>query len=66
MQETIRAIVTDGKLQPLDALSIPEGTEVVVTVISNGDAFWLDASHPSIEAIWNNPEDDIYGELLER
>lgn len=66
MQETIRAVVTDGKLQPLEDLSIPEGTEVLVTVVSNGDQFWLNASGSSIEAIWNNAEDDIYGELLER
>ena len=66
MQERIRAIVTEGRIQPLEDLSLPEGTEVIVTVVSNGDKFWLDASGPSIEAIWDNPEDDVYGELLER
>lgn len=66
MQETIRAIVADGKLQPLDTLSLPEGTEVIVTVVSSGDSFWLSATQPSIEAIWDNPEDDVYGELLEK
>lgn len=66
MQETIRAVVSNGKLQPLEDLGIPEGTEVVVTIVSNGDQFWLNASGSSIDAIWNNPEDDVYGELLER
>jgi predicted DNA-binding antitoxin AbrB/MazE fold protein len=65
MQERIRAIVTDGKLQPVDKLSLPEGTEVIVTVVSNGDSFWLSATQRSIDAIWDNPEDDVYGELLE-
>ena len=29
------------------------------------DDFWLKASEPSLNAIWDNSEDDIYGELLE-
>jgi predicted DNA-binding antitoxin AbrB/MazE fold protein len=66
MQERIRAIINDGKIQPLDDISLPEGTELIVTVVSNGDNFWLSASEPSLEAIWDNPEDDVYGELLER
>ena len=66
MQERIRAIVAEGKIQPLEDLSLPDGTEVIVTVVANGDRFWLNASGPSIEAIWDNPEDDVYGELLER
>jgi hypothetical protein len=66
MQERIRAIINDGKIQPLDDVSLPEGTELIVTVVSNGDNFWLYASEPSLEAIWDNPEDDVYGELLER
>ena len=66
MQERIRAIINDGKIQPLDDVSLPEGTELIVTVISNGDNFWLNASEPSLQAIWDNPEDDVYDELLER
>ena len=29
------------------------------------DDFWLKASEPSLNAIWDNSEDDIYAELLE-
>ena len=65
MQETIRAIVSKGRLEPLDELSIPDGTEVVVTIVSNGE-FWLDASESSLETIWGSPEDDVYAELLSR
>jgi len=64
MQETIRAIVSEGRIQLLEDLSLPEGTELIVTVVSNGDKFWVNASGPSIEAIWDNSEDDVYGELL--
>jgi hypothetical protein len=43
---------------------VPDGTEVLVTILSNGDDFWLNASEPSLNAIWDNPEDDVYAELL--
>ena len=66
MQERIRAIINDGKIQPLDDVSLPEGTELIVTVVSNCDNFWLNASEPSLQTIWDNPEDDVYDELLER
>ncbi|MCA1573572.1 MAG: hypothetical protein LC770_03355 [Acidobacteria bacterium] len=31
----------------------------------DGDDFWLNASQPSLHAIWGNSEDDVYAELLE-
>lgn len=65
MQERIRATVNKGKIE-VEALHVPDGTEVLVTILSNGENFWLNASGPSLDAIWDNPEDDIYAELLER
>lgn len=65
MQERIRAVVNEGRIEPLDKLDLPDGTQVLVTVISNDDDFWLRASEPSLNAIWDNPEDDVYAELLE-
>ncbi|CAN5729478.1 hypothetical protein BH20ACI4_BH20ACI4_07010 [soil metagenome] len=32
----------------------------------NGDDFWLQASEDTLNEIWNNEEDDIYAELLEK
>lgn len=29
------------------------------------DRFWLEASQPSLNLIWDNPEDDVYSKLLE-
>jgi len=66
MQEGIRAVVNDGRIEPLDKLDLPDGTQVLVTVLSSGEDFWLKTSEPSLNAIWNNPEDDVYAELLER
>ena len=65
MQERIRAVVNGGRIEPIEELDVPDGTEVLVTVLSNGDDFWLKASEPSLKAIWDNPEDDVYAELLE-
>jgi hypothetical protein len=62
MQERIRAVVNEGRIEPLD---LPDGTQVVVTVLPNGDDFLLRASEVSLNAIWDNPEDDVYAELLE-
>ena len=64
MQERIRAVVNGGRIEPLEKLDVPDGTEVLVTVLSNGDDFWLNASEVSLKAIWDNPEDDVYAELL--
>ncbi len=64
MQNTVRAIVREGRIELLEELDIPEGTEVVVTPV-NGEDFWLRSSQTSLDAIWDNSEDDIYAKLLE-
>jgi len=64
MQERIRATVHEGRIEPHDKLDVPDGTEVMITVLSNGDDFWLNASGSSLDAIWGNSEDDVYAELL--
>jgi predicted DNA-binding antitoxin AbrB/MazE fold protein len=65
MQENIRAVVNGGKIEPLEKLDLPDGTQVLVTVLPDGDDFLLRASELSLSAIWDNPEDDVYAELLE-
>ncbi|CAA9326158.1 MAG: hypothetical protein AVDCRST_MAG68-2171 [uncultured Gemmatimonadetes bacterium] len=65
MQNALRAVVHDGRIEPLDRLDLPEGTRVLVTVVQEDEGdFWRDASQPSLESVWNNPEDDVYGQLL--
>lgn len=64
MQERIRAIVNNGRIESLEKLDVPDGTEVIVTILSNGDDFWLKAGEPALKAIWDNPEDDVYAELF--
>jgi hypothetical protein len=66
MLNTIRAVVRGGKSELLEKIEIPEGTEVLVTPLVDESDFWLKASESSLDLVWNNPEDDVYAELLEK
>ena len=50
----------------LEQVEIPEGTEVLVTPLVDESGFWLNASESSLASIWDNVEDDVYAELLEK
>ncbi|MEJ7577389.1 MAG: antitoxin family protein [Pyrinomonadaceae bacterium] len=66
MMNTVWAVMREGKFVPLEDVEVPEGTRVLVTLLPDDDAsFWLMASQPSLDAVWNNLEDDVYAELLE-
>ena len=63
---TVWAIVHEGRIEPLDKITAPEGTRVLVTLMLDEDAdFWLGASASALDKIWDNEEDDRYAELLE-
>jgi hypothetical protein len=62
----IRAIVREGRIELLEEVEIPEGTEVLVTPLTEDSNFWLSASESSLDSVWDNAEDDVYAELLER
>jgi len=64
MLNTIRAVLKDGKIQLLEEIELPEGTEMLVTPLIDDSEFWLKASRPALDAIWGNAEDDVYAELL--
>jgi len=66
MLNTIKAIMRAGKIELLEPVDIPEGTEVLVTVLSDEAEFWLRASESSLASVWDNEEDDIYEQLLKR
>ncbi|MCZ6680682.1 MAG: antitoxin family protein [Candidatus Poribacteria bacterium] len=67
MLRTHQAVVRDGAIKLLEQVDLPEGTKVLVTVLQDDrDDFWIAASQSSLEKIWDNPEDDVYEELLER
>ena len=65
MSNSIRAVVRAGRIELLEEVEIPEGTEVLVTPLVEEMDFWLKASENSLDAIWDNTEDDVYAKLLE-
>jgi hypothetical protein len=67
MLRTFWGTVRQGKIELLDSANLVEGTQVLVTLIANDEAeFWLQASQVSLNAVWDNAEDDIYAELLKK
>lgn len=64
MLNTLRGIIREGKVQLLEHVNLPDGTKVLVTPLTDESQFWVDASQISLEAIWDNAEDDVYGQLL--
>ncbi|WP_447969829.1 hypothetical protein [Nitrospira sp. M1] len=65
MLNTVRAIIREGRIELLEKVQVPEGTELLVTVLPQEDVdFWVNASQSSLAQIWDNSEDDVYAELL--
>jgi hypothetical protein len=65
MLNTVRAVVRDGKIELLEPVALPDGTQVLVTVLTDEDqAFWQAASQTALNRVWDSAEDDIYAELL--
>ncbi len=67
MLKTLWATVRKGKIELVEPGELPEGSRVLVTVLPDDDTeFWLQASLVSLDGIWDNTEDDIYAQLLEK
>ncbi|OGU17443.1 MAG: hypothetical protein A2X61_08995 [Ignavibacteria bacterium GWB2_35_12] len=62
-----QAVYESGNLKlPKDA-SIPDGSKVIVTVIEEpSEDYFIKASEEMLDKIWNNDNDDIYEQLLEK
>lgn len=56
--------VSQGKIELLESAELPEGTKVLVTLLIDDEAdeagFWLQASQASLDAVWDNDEDNVY------
>ncbi len=64
MLNTIRAIFKEGKIQLLEEIELPEGTEMLVTPLLDEADFWVKTSQPALDKVWDNAEDNVYAELL--
>ena len=66
MLKTLWATVRQGKIELLDSAELPEGVRVLVTLLPDDEPeFWLKAGQTSLNAVWDNTEDDVYAQLLE-
>lgn len=65
MLSTTWGIVRNGKVEPIEATSFPEGARVLVTVMQEEDVlFWRTLSEESLKSVWDNVEDDVYADFL--
>ncbi len=67
MLHTLSAVIHNGKIELSEQVDLPEGTKLLVTVLSDDeDRFWLAAGEKSASGVWDNAEDDVYAQLLEK
>jgi hypothetical protein len=67
MPQTFWATFRQGKVELLEQMDIPDGARVLVTILpEEEDKFWLQTSQVSLNAVWNNDEDDVYAQLLQK
>ena len=68
MLQTVWAVIHDGKIEPLEGITFPEGAKVIVTLLPDEDEllFWLSASETSLAEVWQNDEDNIYAEVFQK
>jgi hypothetical protein len=65
MLKTLWATVRQGKIELLDSAELPENGRVLVTILPDEEPeLWLKASQTSLDAVWDNTEDDVYAQLL--
>ncbi|MEQ1922367.1 MAG: antitoxin family protein [Pyrinomonadaceae bacterium] len=65
MLQTVEAVISNGVITPTEPVELVEGSRALVTILDDDESsFWLAASEPSLAEIWDNPEDDVYAELL--
>lgn len=67
MATTVEAIYENGKLLLQNPLPLPEHTHVRVTIETDGEReAWLKLSEESLTKTWDNPDDDVFNELLSK
>lgn len=65
MLNTVWAVVRNGQILPDVPIELHDGQRVLVTILTDEEIdFWMATTSSSLDAIWNNEEDDIYAELL--
>ncbi len=68
MTTTVEAIYAEGRLVLEKPLPLPENAHVRVTVESDDAerASWLKLSEECLTKTWDNPDDDVFNQLLSK
>jgi predicted DNA-binding antitoxin AbrB/MazE fold protein len=73
MTTTVEAVYEDGVLKLARKLPLPEKALVKVTIDSGASgredaerSAWLKLSEEALTKTWDNPNDDVFNELLQR
>jgi len=68
MFPTLWGVVRGGRIELEEQFPLAEGSRVLVTAVLGEDdgAFWQMASQSALDAIWDNPQDEVYGDLLKK
>ena len=67
MPQNIWGVIHQGKIETAEPIVFPEGSKVIVTLVTDEEAdFWNASSEQSLKAVWDNPGDDVYARLLEK
>ena len=67
MTTTVDAIYELGKLVLPRPLSLPEKSRVRVTIETDAERdAWLKLSEESLTKVWDNDDDDVFNELLQK
>ena len=67
MLKTVWAKFRHGTIEFSEPMDIPDGSRILVTVLPDEESdFWQQASQSTLDAVWDNQEDDIYAELLKK
>ncbi len=65
MLRTMGAVVREGQVELLEPVELPEGADLLVTLLEDNDQFWVQAGQPILDQVWDNDEDAMYAQLLE-
>ena len=73
MTTTVEAIYENGTLKLPSPLPLPEKAHVIVTIQSDTapkddseHTAWLKLSEETLTKAWDNPDDDVFNELLQK
>jgi hypothetical protein len=68
MIPTLWGVVREGRIELEEQFPLAEGARVLVTAVPSEEesSYWQSASQSALDAIWDNPQDEVYAELLKK